>query len=108
MRLDLLLREGDPAEVREATGVVELEFAFPQPAANRHPEAFLRPVDDLLREQGTEGLLEDPLGLAAAKLELPGNAAGEVGHFDVEERRASFERAHHRSAIDLREDAVLR
>src|SRR6187402_988999 len=106
MRFDLLFGEGDAAEVREGAGVVELELSLPQPAADRHAETLLRTLDDLAGEQGTEGALEDPFGLAAAELELPGNAAGEVGHLDVEERRAGLERAHHRGAIDLREDAV--
>ena len=107
VRGDLLFCEGDAADVREGVAVVEVEFPFAQPAADRHAEALFRALDELTRQQRRERSFQNPFRLAVAQLERPRDAPREIDELDVEERRTRFERAHHRSAIDLREDVVL-
>src|SRR5258707_9010527 len=55
---EFVLGEGD-VEVRERPGVIELEFAFAQPASDGHAEPFFWALDDFAREQRSEGPLQD-------------------------------------------------
>src|SRR5262249_56379246 len=58
----------------------------PQPSRKRNPEAFLLPVDDIVRQDVFQRALEQVLGLTGAKLVLMRDPAGELHDVVVEER----------------------
>src|SRR6266542_7142402 len=59
-----------PARVREEQGPHEAPEPPPEPAPERHREAVLRPVEDLVGQEPPHGALEDVLGGAVAHLQL--------------------------------------
>src|SRR5579872_270556 len=66
-----------------------------EPMLHRHAEALLAALEDGLGELPRERALQKPLALAAAHLEIRGNAEREVHYFIVEVRDARLERARH-------------
>ena len=92
---------GDPRLRRQDGRLEHLPQRLAQPGVDRHLEAPLRTVDHRGRQPVPEGLLEHPLGRAAADLPLRGDAGGQLEQLVVEQQRPRFQAVGHAGAVDL-------
>ena len=86
---------------------VQVQVAVFKPTANRDSEALFRPIDYLVRNEATDGLLENIFRDAAPKLVTRRNSTGEIDDVDVEERTTSLKPVHHTGPICLDQNVIL-
>lgn len=89
MVVDLLLRE---FLVQSARTFARLQIDLPiaHPFTDRHAKAFLRTIQDLMRQVGFECFLEDVLALPVPKPIFGGYRAHKVYEVDIQERSPHF------------------
>src|SRR5688572_30243326 len=102
-RLEVASRTQTAIEQQISTHVSQL---VSKPSLERNAESFLGPVDDLIRQEAANGLLEDVLAVGTAQLQVGRETRRKRHELVIEHRRSPFEGVRHRRDVDFYEQTV--
>ncbi len=105
----ILRHSGDVGGMKVGKNAVTVQgkAALLKPPADRYAEPFLGAIENLLRQNRLQSLLQDILRLAIPIFIGVGYFPDKIDKFDIEERSPHLQGIHHAGAIGLDENVIL-